>query len=474
MSQFDYFVIFAEMRTGSNFLEANLNAFQGLQCHGEAFNPHFIGYPNSTDFRGVSHAQREANPQQLLDVIKTKSDGLGGFRFFNDHDPRVIDVVLNDPRCAKIILTRNPAESYVSLKIARATGQWKLTNVKNARSDQSYFDPADFEAHLEALQSFQVRLLNGLQRTGQTAFYVAYEDLQDVDVMNGLAQWLGCPDRVSGLDKKLKKQNPEPMDDKVINFTEMEATLARLDRFNLSRTPNFEPRRGPAFPTYIAAAKSPILYLPMRGSTDLAVRDWLARLDGVSTADLQTDFSQKTVRLWKKDRVGHRAFTVVRHPLARAHSAFCTHIRGDGPETYPELRETLRKMFKLPLPKDVTKSPLSKEEHREAFLAFLKFLKANLSAQTGVRVDLSWASQVAILQGFAGFASPDMILREHKLDTDLRLLAISAGVVDAPAYAAAPDPFGRLLSEIYDQEIEAACRDACQRDYIAFGYGDYA
>ncbi|NBT32603.1 MAG: hypothetical protein EBT13_12105 [Rhodobacteraceae bacterium] len=60
------------------------------------------------------------------------------------------------------------------------------------------------------------------------------------------------------------------------------------------------------------------------------------------------------------------------------------------------------------------------------------------------------------------------------MDTDLRLLAISAGVVDAPAYAAAPDPFGRLLSEIYDQEIEAACRDACQRDYIAFGYGDYA
>ena len=81
MSQFDYFVIFAEMRTGSNFLEANLNAFQGLQCHGEAFNPHFIGYPNSTDILGVSHAQREANPQQLLDAIKTKSDGLGGSGF---------------------------------------------------------------------------------------------------------------------------------------------------------------------------------------------------------------------------------------------------------------------------------------------------------------------------------------------------------------------------------------------------------
>ena len=53
MARFDSFVVFAEMRTGSNFLEANLNSFAGLKCHGEAFNPHFIGYPNSTDILGV-------------------------------------------------------------------------------------------------------------------------------------------------------------------------------------------------------------------------------------------------------------------------------------------------------------------------------------------------------------------------------------------------------------------------------------
>ena len=40
---FTSFVVLAEMRTGSNFLEANLNALEGVTCHGEAFNPHFIG-----------------------------------------------------------------------------------------------------------------------------------------------------------------------------------------------------------------------------------------------------------------------------------------------------------------------------------------------------------------------------------------------------------------------------------------------
>ncbi|MEC7963185.1 MAG: nodulation protein NodH, partial [Pseudomonadota bacterium] len=100
--RFDYFVVFAEMRTGSNFLEANLNAFPGLVCHGEAFNPHFIGYPNSTEILGVTQPMREEDPTRLLETIKRHSDGMGGFRYFHDHDPRVLDTLLADPRCAKI------------------------------------------------------------------------------------------------------------------------------------------------------------------------------------------------------------------------------------------------------------------------------------------------------------------------------------------------------------------------------------
>ena len=122
MSKFDYFIVFAEMRTGSNFLEANLNAFDGIECHGEAFNPHFIGYPNKDNILGVSQAQRDANANHLIDTIKAHSDGLGGFRYFHDHDPRVLDIALSDPRCAKIVLTRNPVDSYVSWKIAHQIG----------------------------------------------------------------------------------------------------------------------------------------------------------------------------------------------------------------------------------------------------------------------------------------------------------------------------------------------------------------
>jgi len=182
MPAFDSFVVFAEMRTGSNFLEANLNAFPGLSCVGEAFNPHFPGYPNKTDCLGVTLEEREADPFRLLDAVKAQ-DVLTGFRFFHDHDARVLDTVLTDPRCAKIILTRNPVDSYVSWKIAQDTGQWKLTDVRRRKDTAAItFDAEEFETHLEQLQAFQVRLMNTLQTTGQTAFYVAYEDLQDLEV----------------------------------------------------------------------------------------------------------------------------------------------------------------------------------------------------------------------------------------------------------------------------------------------------
>ena len=127
---FDSFVVFAEMRTGSNFLEANLNAFDGIACHGEAFNPHFMGYPNSDPILGVDLATRDKDPLRLLTAVREDTTQLSGFRYFHDHDPRVFDVIMDDTRCAKIVLTRNPVESYVSWKIAQATGQRKLTDVK--------------------------------------------------------------------------------------------------------------------------------------------------------------------------------------------------------------------------------------------------------------------------------------------------------------------------------------------------------
>ncbi len=469
--RFDYFVIFAEMRTGSNFLETNLNALPSVTCHGEAFNPHFIGYPNSEDILGITQDERDLKPERLIQQIKHATQGLGGFRYFHDHDARVRDTILDDPRCAKIVLTRNPVDSYVSWKIAQATGQWKLTNVRKRREELATFDSSEFTRHLAALQDFQVTILNRMQRSGQTAFYVAYEDLQDVDVMNGLAAWLGVPDRLEGLDKSLKVQNPKPVAEKVANPGEMAQALAGLDQFNLTRTPNFEPRRGPLVPTYVAGAKTPLLYMPIRSGPEAAVLNWLAQLDGVGADALMTKFSQNTLRQWKRERPGHRSFTVLRHPLARAHDAFCTKIVATGPGSFGKIRNHLIKAYEVPL--NAPGAAYTPDDHRRAFTGFLRFCRANLAGQSPIRTDGHWASQSQTLLGMAEFTFPDMVIREEEMAAYLPALAMQVGhpAPPEPTPVATEAPYG--LAQIYDDEIESLAQEAYARDYTMFGFAEW-
>lgn len=470
---FRSFVVFAEMRTGSNFLEANLNAFEGITCHGEAFNPHFLGYPANAPILGIDQEARDADPMVLLRAFRRAEGGLHGFRYFHDHDPRVLDKILADEGCAKIILTRNPLESYVSWKIAQATGQWKLTDVKARKSAQADFDAAEFADHLEALQAFQVFLLNRLQTSGQTAFYLAYEDLQEVEVMNGLARFLGVEERLEGLDKNLKKQNPSPLTEKVSNPDEMLAALARVDRFDLTRTPNFEPRRGPTVPSYMAAPESGLLYLPLRGGPVAQVAEWLAALDGQDVGALQTGMNQKALRQWKRAHSGHRSFTVLRHPVARAHDAFCRHILNTGEGSYRQLRGTLIRRYKLPIPAEGPGEGYDLAAHSTAFAAFLAFLKGNLAGQTAIRVDAAWCTQAQAIAGFGELCLPDRIIREADMAQELADLARAIGRADVPGLTAgdADQPFA--LSEVYDAEIEALAAEAYQRDYLMFGFGPW-
>jgi LPS sulfotransferase NodH len=461
--RFDYFVIFAEMRTGSNFLETNLNDLPGVACHGEAFNPVFIGYPNRDELLGVTYQARNRDPFALLDRI-IAADGMNGFRFFHDHDPRILSRVLEDPRCAKVVLTRNPAESYVSRKIAGETGQWKLTNSKHQRSAKVQFDAAEFEAHLETLQAFQITLMRALQITGQTAFYIDYDDLHDLEALNGLAAYLGVDGRLEGLSKALKKQNPTEMAEKVNNLRAMELALARLDRFNLSRTPGFEPRRGPMVPGYRAGATAPLLFIPIRGGPDARVLNWLAALDGVAPDDLTGGFTQKTLRQWKRQRPGHRSFAVLRHPVWRAYHVYRHDVLGGG---IPGLADTLRRAHDLPLDDGV-----DREQHRAGFLAFLRFVKANLSGQTALRTSPAWATQTALLQGTAQFALPDVLLREEEMAEGLARLAGDLGL-SAPPLSPAPTEETSALSEIMGDTVEAAAQDAYARDYMTFGFGPW-
>ena len=398
---------------------------------------------------------------------------MGGVRYFHDHDPRVFDLALEDPRCAKVILTRNPLDSYVSWKIAKATGQLKLTNVKRLNEALEQFDGVEFAQHVEALQDFQITLLNRLQKSGQTGFYLAYEDLQNLEVMNGLARWLGVDSQLEALDDSLKRQNPAPAVSKVENPGVMAEALAEMDRFNLSRTPNFEPRRGPSVPGYVAGVVTPLLYLPIRGGPETEVTAWMAGLDNVTPEGLIQKMNQKQLRQWKRGNPGFRSFTVLRHPAARVHSVFCRRILQKGGSSYGSIRETLRRQFKLPLPKDGPDDSYSKADHYAAFSQFLTFLQANLAGQTSVRVDAEWASQSLALSGLAELGAPDLVLREEELAEALPALAQKLGRTTPGQPTPAPEDHPYRLGDIWDAALEKQVSSLYQRDYVMFGFAPW-
>lgn len=463
--RFSHFVILADMRTGSNLLEETLNQIDGLRCHGEVFNPVHIGGPKKETVLDTTKAERDAQPLVLLDRLKA-APGLNGFRFFHDHDPRILPVVLADPACAKIVLSRNPVESYVSLLIARDTGEWRTGAVMDDVARKPRFDPAKFEAFLDQRSGFQRDLLHALQVSGQTAFHLDYEDVQSVEIINGLLAFLGLQGRVSRISRKLVPQNPGALSGKVANFAELEAAVRQVDWAALARIPNFEARRGPGVARVMAAADAPVLYLPIPPEDGAGVRNWLS---GMGRGGLSENFTQGTLRGWLRDRPGRRIFTIVRHPLLRAYAIF---RRVQADEDLEGLRIGLREAWGLPWTSPEAGREPAAETERAAFVGFLRFVRANLNGQTPVQQNLLWASQMSILQAATQFALPDLIAREETLAADLGHLAGTLGL-PAPGVELARQSLDlrSALARISDDAVAAACHAAYSRDYQFLGYG---
>jgi hypothetical protein len=464
---FDLFVMLAEMRTGSNILEANINEFPSLRCEGEVFNPAFIAHQGGAELFGITLQDRALNPISLLDALRTRPV-LSGFRFFHDHDPRILPTILEDPRCAKIILTRNPVDSYVSLKIAQETQQWKLGDVKTRRTARVTFDPIEFENHALALQGFQLHVVNTLQRNAQTAFYINYDDVNDVDVLNGLARWLGVREHIEAPSARLKRQNPEPLSEKLMNFDAVADGLARLDRFDLTRTPGFEPRRAGQMSRHLACPNLPLVHAPLLIGADEDVTAWLRQVaDG---QELLRDFTPASWREWQARNPRRVAFGILHHPLERAHHVFRTQVV-HGPQE--NVRRWIARTEGIEFVPGALPDEFGRAEHHAAFAAYLRFVIANLNGQTGMVQSALWASQSNLLEAITRHCPLNHLVHKAELGALVPLMAQALGV-ELPEFSPAPKVNRLMLSQIHDDDIAALGRAAYGVDYLRFGFDDWA
>lgn len=461
---FEAFVLFAEMRTGSNHLEEMMNSVPGVTSFGELFNPTFIGHPNQDEVLGFNLMTREADPLALFEAVRSFQPDLPGFRFFHDHDPRVLARILPDPRIAKVILKRNPLDSYISRKIAGATGQWKLTDLRNRRESKVRFDETEFLSLLDSWRAFQKRLQSELQRTGQTAFQIEYDDLGRAEVLNGLLKFLGVDGQIDPGASRLKRQNPSDVDEKVENWDDLRASLAKIDPFSLDHLSHDTVDRAPGVPRFAATASGELLFLPVPGSFVDETRAWLEDTSG----PIVDGMNQRDLRKWMLNFPQHRKFTVLRHPLARAHFAFCRDVLPPKRPRTATMRRLLRNRYNVPLPKEGPGKDYTLDQHRAAFLAWLHFLKGCLSGQTAIRPLLLWVPQHDALQAMAKVALPDLIVREG----DQRALDGVRGIsgCDKPKLQLSREDVPFTLAQVHTGEVEKAAEAVYRKDYTAFGF----
>lgn len=494
--RYKYFAIFGSMRSGSNLLEQSLNQYSNITCHGELFNPLFIGHPKSTDFLGLDFEEREKSPKSLIKaMIADAEDKIAGFRVFHDHDQRTAQMALQDPKCAKIILQRDVLQSFISLEIARKTDQWLLHDAPDRRGGKIIFNANEFAKYRAAQEAYYRDVRETLQKSGQTAFWVHYPEQRDVAVLNGIAKFLGEDEVLKTVKETIRRQNPGSLKDKVENYEEMQVALSKWSEDDIVPLASFDPLRRANIPKMVSCISQPILFVPIPGGPNAEVLRWMNTIDegapqsgshaqAVMNGEiLHTGHNQRTLFEWMEANPDVATLTAVNHPLTRAYDAFMTKVFPTGEGTYAVIREQLVNYFGVALPdldvmEGATRKSLEAEgysigQHRAAFHGFLRFLKDNLSGQTSIRKDGLWDSQMTFVTGFNSAVPISIIVKEGQMDAGFRYVE---SVLDLPA-----PPIGApikpdhmfTLDEIYTRQTENLARKAYAVDYGRFGFADY-
>ena len=474
-----YFAIYGAMRTGSNLLEKTLEALGDTACYGEAFNPGFISGPRKTEVLGFTREERDADPLQFLEqIIRAEPGKTAGFRIFNGHDQRIIDHTLNDPRCARIILRRDPVESYVSLQIARETDQWMLRNPKRRMSAKIRFDPKSFEVYRQGLTVHYDALEARLAANGLSAFRIDYDDLDVRDRLQDVALHIGSTGIVPE-EPPILRQNPMPMCEKVENYDEMCAFIGiepvRPDPKPLASVQDilcperipaaFAPIAGPAFAPVIALLHR-IDSRHLSGCDELPVAELFGR------AELGTLYPRGSPS-------GCPVFTLVVHPLVRLHAAFVEETCGQN-WTHSMIRRALtRDHGPMPPPRGILngRSGYTGEQHRRHFSAFLEMIAPFASGEDASADQAAWIAQARLVALYHNEIPLAHVFRHEDFAVLANWLSDLTGTPRFPpgqitGLSKAEAQRHLPIEEVQEPAILARVRALHAEDYETFGYDE--
>jgi hypothetical protein len=229
------FAIVASMRTGTNLLERVLDYHDDVFCHGELFNPDFVGFQNESTraFGGFERAETERRDSDLAQffqaMIGSVEQPIVGYRIFQNHNKDALRQTIFNPDIKKVILRRSLLETFVSHKVAQATDQW-LVEQRTARKpfEKIQFSTEEFLRYSARNSLYYNEIYHALASTGQSFAAIDYDELKSPAAINRLARFLGSEDELEAVPELLLKQNLRGVQGSVENYDQMIDNLQKL------------------------------------------------------------------------------------------------------------------------------------------------------------------------------------------------------------------------------------------------------
>lgn len=217
VSNYNKFVIITRSRTGSNFLISLLNSNRKIRAFGEIYN--IIGKNNCQKI--------------YADIFPKKSKKTIGFKIFYYHpidsnDKSIWDILKNDQTFKIIHLQRrNLLRVHISRLIAGKTDDWKKTKnkVDKLKGKKVLIDLGELTKDFETTNTYIQKANNDFKN--HEMINVFYEDLIDNKdaIMTRVFNFLNVEN--CSTQSKLLKQNPEKIEDLVLNYKELKDYLIR-------------------------------------------------------------------------------------------------------------------------------------------------------------------------------------------------------------------------------------------------------
>ena len=456
-----YFAIFGVMRTGSNLLERTLDRHEKLVALGELYNPAFIGGPGEETAFGATIEDRNRDPVGFLEkVIAAHPGQIPGFRIFMGHDRRMLDHAARDPVCARIVLTRDPVDSFLSLKIAQQTQQWMVRKAENRRLAKVEFNADEFADYEARLLAHYDGVRQTMRAAGAPWFEVAYDDLSDLATLNGAARYAGADDAMEAVEPRILRQNPPRAEDKVTNPEALAEYLSTRSAATPARkaSPQFTALR-----SMLVARGVEAICAPIPGVADAALRDFLMRAQALSGGDDKLVEGLKGKQIERRRGRGSFVFSLIRHPADRIRDVYMRFVfGGEAPEGLERLRATLIADYGAPA--DMTAET--------GFDAFLDFVGDAIAGRIAAPYHPAFAPQSDLLAAYAAETAVDFVARAETIAEDAAWIAGKLGhgdrgeaLVSALEAALIPPETPAMTPE-----RETRVREIFAKDYGRLGY----